>query len=195
MPVGAEVNSDRPWIQFREVSGAGIGQQSVLDEGARQAIDIWGPLGVNTEVCFAGMGSMLLLDAAYSPRLRVPLESYLRSDGKTCAHVYRAGTVVLMPGSPSVMPAPATPTPRAVPTYIPFLIRDSLDDMIVLEDCVVNANSNVLRFRASPAGRSLRLFRGSSPALARTPNWFKISYLGREGWISAHYVTTSGDCG
>ena len=116
LPVGAEVNSDRPWIQFREVSGAGIGQQSVLDEGARQAIDIWGPLGVNTEVCFAGMGSMLLLDAAYSPRLRVPLESYLRSDGKTCAHVYRAGTVVLMPGSPSVMPA--TPTPRAVPrTY------------------------------------------------------------------------------
>ncbi|MCY4062783.1 MAG: hypothetical protein OXG53_10480 [Chloroflexi bacterium] len=213
LPVGAEVNSDRPWIQFREVSGAGIGQQTVIDEGARQAIDLWGPLGVNTEVCFAGMGSMLLLDAAYSPRLRVPLESYLRSDGKTCAHVYRAGTVVLMPGAPThiitptatPLPQPtamptaqptAMPTAQLMPTSVldPHLIADSLDSLRTLENCRIDSKE-VLNVRERPAGQVMGWYFGDTiPALARTPNWFKIDYRGLMGWISADYVFTRGDC-
>jgi len=213
LPLGAEVNSDRPWIQFREVSGAGIGQQSVIDEGARQAIDLWGPLGVNTEVCFAGMGSMLLLDADYSPRLRVPLESYLRSDGKTCAHVYRAGTVVLMPGAPThiitptatPLPQPtamptaqptAMPTAQLMPTSVldPHLIADSLDSLRTLENCQIDSKE-VLNVRERPAGQVMGWYFGDTiPALARTPNWFKIDYRGLMGWISADYVFTRGDC-
>ena len=30
---------------------------------------------------------------------------------------------------------------------------------------------------------------------ARTPDWFKVDYQGAEGWISADYVVTAGDCG
>lgn len=188
LPAGAEVRSDSIWISMREVSGSAISNPSVR-ESAISAIDVLAPLDVEAEVCFAEAGSLLLLDAAYSPRRLVWLEAYRRADGKTCARLDRNGTVVLMP----IQGAPATPAPRAIATRSPRLIPDSLDSVIALEDCMVSANA-VLRFRDRPAGRSLRLFHGDSPALARTQNWFKVSYQGREGWISAHYVTANGDC-
>ena len=52
----------------------------------------------------------------------------------------------------------------------------------------------VLNFRESPAGRFISLYLGSSEAVARTENWFQVEYLGETGWISAHFVTTEGDC-
>jgi len=202
LPAGAEVNSDKPWIQFREVSRAGIGRQSVLDRGARSAIDVWGPMGVEAEVCFAGRGSLLLLDAAYSPRLEVPLVSYLRG-GKTCAQFDRAGTVVLMPGEPTyTLPptatqapsAPLAPTAAATQARDPHLIRDSLDTMVSLENCQVGSLF-ILNLRESPAGPVMRWFNGISPALARTANWFQVVDQGELGWVSAHFVNSAGDCG
>lgn len=205
LPAGAEVNSDRPWIQFREVWGAGIGQQSVLDAGARQAIDIWSPSGVNSEVCFAAVGSLLLLDAAYSPRLQVPLESYRRADGKTCAHLYRDGTVVLMPGQPTHnVPPTATPAPalaaNAAPAATPAASQPLYGCMVTTQD--------MLRFRDAPAGAPLEYIDpwgrreiGWLPstvtltALERTADWFMVDYYGTRGWVSAHYVTTSANCG
>ena len=208
LPAGASVTSDSPWIQFYEVSGAGIagaaaGQQSVQERGARSAIDIWGPVGVDAVVCFADRGSLLLLDAATSPRAEVPLNSYPRGDGKTCAQLDRAGTVVLMPGEPTHNSPPiATPPPSgqlaplatATPGWDPYLIPDSLDTMVALENCQVGS-LYILNLRESPAGPIMRWFNGLSPALARTPNWFQVVDQGELGWISAHYVSTSGDCG
>ncbi|MYD10900.1 MAG: hypothetical protein F4X02_12765 [Chloroflexi bacterium] len=191
MPAGATVQSDSPWIIFREVSGAAIGDPAVR-AAAMSAIDIWSPLGVDAEVCFVGSGSLLLLDAAYSPRAQVRMDSYVRGDGMTCARLDRNGTVVLMPNAQPT--AAATAVPEATATPDPYLIADSLDDMVALENCMVSAN-DLLNFRESPAGRVLSLYLGSSEASARTENWFKVSYLGEEGWISAHYVTTEGDCG
>jgi hypothetical protein len=189
LPAGAEVSSDSIWISMREVSGAAISDPWVR-ASAIAAIDVVAPLDTEAEVCFAEAGSPLLLDAAYSPRRLVWLEAYLRADGKTCARINRNGTVVLMPSRG----APTTPAPRLVATRIPLLIPDSLDSMVALENCEISASA-VLRFRDRPAGRSLRLFRGTSEALARTQNWFMVNYEGREGWISAQYVTTDGDCG
>lgn len=31
--------------------------------------------------------------------------------------------------------------------------------------------------------------------LARTDGWFNVEYQGADGWISADYVVTQGDCG
>ena len=191
LPAGAKIESDSPWIAFREVSGAAIGDPSVRDV-AMSAIDVWGPLGVNAEVCFDQPGSLILLDAAYSPRRPVWLTAYQRADGKTCAQLDRAGTVVLMPARLSPE-ATSTPTP-AVAAPNRFVIADSIDDMITLDNCMVAAGE-LLNFRERPAGRVLGLYIGGSQALARTANWFKVRYLGKEGWISALYVTPSGDCG
>ena len=190
LPAGAEVISDSIWISMREVSGAAIGDPLVR-AAAQSAIDIWAPLGLQAEVCFAQGGSLLLLDAAYSPRRLVWMDSYQRADGKTCARLDRNGTVVLMPNQPA---AAATPAPQATATPNPYMIADSLDDMVALENCMVSANY-VLNFRESPAGRFISLYLGASEAIARTENWFKVRYLGEEGWISAHFVTTEGDCG
>ena len=93
------MQSDSPWIIFREVSGPAIGDPAVR-AAAMSAIDVWSPLGVDAEVCFAEDGSLLLLDAAYSPRAQLWMDSYQRADGKTCARLDRNGTVVLMPGQP-----------------------------------------------------------------------------------------------
>ena len=70
LPVGAVVKSDSPWIQFREIKVAYLGYQSVIDAGARAAIDVWSPLRLEAEVCLEGTGSLLFLDASTSPRAR-----------------------------------------------------------------------------------------------------------------------------
>ena len=157
---------------------------------------IWGPLGVDAEVCFAESGSLLLLDAAYSPRRLVWVDSYRRADGKTCARLDRAGTLVLMPGAPTHTIAPAaaaTKPPATTAFWNPFVIADSLDSRRTLEHCVVSADE-LLKFRDRPAGRVPRLYIGQARAIARTENWFQVEYEGRTGWISSHFVTTSGDC-
>ena len=196
LPAGAEVRSDSPWIQFNAIGGPAIGNAMVA-ASAISAIDVWGPLGVDAEVCFADSGSLLLLDAAYSPRLLVPLESYRRSDGKTCARLDRAGALALMPGSPTHSIAPsAAATPPSVTRVVwnPFLIADSLDTRRTLEDFTVRADE-LLKFRDRPAGRVPRLYIGQTRAIARTDNWFQVEYQGRIGWISSHFVTTVGECG
>ena len=91
-----------------------------------------------------------------------------------------------------------TPTPTSLPastaTPNPYLVADSPASARALENCIVAANE-LLNFRRQPAGPILSLYMGASNAIARTENWFQVRYLGNEGWISAHYVTTSGDCG
>ena len=198
LPAGAEVMSDSPWIGFREVSGAAISNPEVR-EAALSAIDVTAPMGADAEVCFAGVGAMLLLDTMYSPRMQLPLASYARADGKTCARIDRAGTVVLLPGTPSgSLETPTAtlpePTATAAPTRDPNLIADSQDTAEGLSGCTVWSTA-ILNFRASPAGAVLRWFNGNANAIARTDNWFQVVDRGEVGWISANYVTTSGDCG
>ena len=195
LPAGATVTSDSPWIAFCEVSGAAISEPAVRN-AAISAIDVWGPLGVDAEVCFAGAGSLLLLDAAFAPRPVLPWPSYSWA-GKTCARLDRAGTLALMPGRPSVVITPTAtlpPPPTATLAWDPYMIPESLDLMIRLENCQVSS-LYILNLRERPAGPIMRWFNGVANALARTPSWFLVVDHGEVGWISAHYVTTSGDCG
>ena len=193
LPAGATVTTKSPWIHACEVDAAGVGVQWIIDAGYISAIDVWSPLAVDAEVCFAGTGSLLLLDAAFAPRTVLPWPSYAWA-GKTCARLDRAGTLLLMPGAPTfVLTATATRSPTATATlaWDPYMIADSLESMISLENCHVSS-LYILNLRELPAGPIMRWFIGMANALARTPNCFQIVDNGELGWISAHYVTTQG---
>ena len=194
LPAGALVTSDSPWIQFCEVSGDAISDARVR-EAALSAIDVWGPLGVDAEVCFDGSGSLLLLEAAYAPRAIIAWPSYAWA-GMTCARLDRAGTLVLMPGRPSVV-ITATVTllpPTATEAQDPNMIADNMELITALENCQIGS-LYTLNFRESPAGPIMRWFNGVANALARTPNWFQVVDHGEVGWVNAHYVSAIGDCG
>ena len=156
-------------MQFKRVDAAGVGNQSVLDMGFIDAIDVWGGFSGSVTVCFPQHGQIIFLDAATSPRQATTLASQ-QVNGSTCATVTSAGTVVLVS-------APAT-QPDAV------------------SDCTVTATHN-LNFRATPAGRRIgRVTKGSTlTVLSRTDYWFQVDSNGATGWISAGYVIKDGDCG
>ena len=96
LPSSIMVHSDSPGVQCQQVSGGGIGVQSILDMGVVQAVDVWGSMDIAAEVCFSGSGSVTFLDATMSPRMEMPLEYYMSND-MTCVDIMHPGTVVLMP--------------------------------------------------------------------------------------------------
>ena len=64
-----------------------------------------------------------------------------------------------------------------------------------LANCSVTT-MHKLNFRDAPAGGKIGLVpqNAAATAIARTQGWFNIKHEGATGWISANYVTTTGDC-
>ena len=83
-------------VHFRQLDGAGIGVQSIIDAGYLEAFDVWGYVEQGVEVCFSQTGRVVFLDARTSPRAIVPLESTVVS-GKTCVSINSPGSLVLLP--------------------------------------------------------------------------------------------------
>ena len=83
-------------VHFRQLDGAGIGIQSIIDAGYLAALDVYGYVEQGVEVCFPQIGRVIFLDARTMPRAIVPLESTVR-DGMTCASISSPGSLVLMP--------------------------------------------------------------------------------------------------
>ena len=188
-PARFTVNSDSPGIRYRELRQANVGERSALDRGVLGAVEIWGPAGIEAEVCLAGRGRMVWLDAVYNTSWQLPLQSTVNGR-QTCARITRAGTVVLLPGA-----AGDTLTTLAMEAGAP------------LGECMVTL-SHQLNFRAMPGGERLHFvdrwgnaIAGWLPegvtltALERTADWFKVDYYGTQGWVSARYVRPEGDCG
>lgn len=176
-------------IQFQRVNQAGVGIASVLDMGYLDAVDVWAKIGGGYEVCFPQPGRIIFLDAATSPRTVTAVDSYFADDGFTCATMDRAGTLALVEGV-----GEGTEQRDAVGQGSSGLVADNSEEL-PLENCEVTARFN-LRHRKLPAGRSLGLVPADSArkASARTFSWFKVSHNERDGWISALYVLTDGDC-
>ncbi len=72
-----------------------------------------------------------------------------------------------------------------------------------VQNCMVTT-TEVVNFRESPGGgliivdwipKSWLPRNATLTALERTGAWFKVDYYGLQGWVSADYVTTRGDCG
>lgn len=180
LPHGLTVKPAYAGMQCREIlTDQAIGNDAIVAEGWLAALDIWGWVGgAGTEICFNQNGKLVLLDAATAPRTRVDLATYSR-DSRTCARIYRTGTVVLLPSAGS----PPAVAPRTAP--------DSRD----LRNCMV-VTTALLNLRATPAGQVI----GYAPyparltALARTDDWFRVDNNGEDGWISAEYVEPEGNC-
>ena len=83
-------------VHFRQLDGAGIGVQSIIDAGYLEAFDVWGYVEQGVEVCFSQTGRVVFLDARTSPRAIVSLESTV-VNGKTCVSINSPGSLVLLP--------------------------------------------------------------------------------------------------
>ena len=171
--------------QFQRVGADGIGNQSVLDMGFLDAIDVWGYVSQGVEVCFPQHGNIVFLDAATSPRT-VTAIPFWHENGFTCANLTSAGTVVL------VMDGPATPTVSDGSTT-----QTGSDQPVALNGCTIET-TDLVNMRDEPDGdQVLLVFLPGTvfAALQRTSGWFQVNFNGTLGWISADYVNTSGDCG
>ena len=83
-------------VHFRQLDGAGIGVQSIIDAGYLAAFDVYGYVEQGVEVCFPQIGRVVFLDASTSPRAIVPLASTV-INGQTCVSINSPGSLVLLP--------------------------------------------------------------------------------------------------
>ena len=169
-------------IQFQRLDARGVGIQEVVDMGVLDAVDVWGNIGGGYEVCFPRQGVIVFLDAATSPRTVTEVEQYI-SDGYTCAMMDRAGTLVL--------------TGRAIePETEPVETSVASTIVVELDGCEVTT-THYLNFRNAPAGNTIHFVlkpRTKLVAKARTNGWFNVKANDSDGWVSARYVITDGNC-
>ncbi len=167
-------------VQCQQVDAAGIGNQSVIDAGFIDAVDVWGYVEQGVEICFPRQGAIIFLDATTAPRSVAPIPTFSRGDS-TCASLNRPGTVVLVPGQspPSEEPAEIA-TPEA-------------------QQCRITTTAN-LNLRAAPS-MSYNIIgyvpRGTTlTPLSRTVYWNQVDYQGTVGWISNNprYVQITEAC-
>ena len=157
----------------------GLGDRTLVNHGARQAVDISGWIAEPLTVCFQDDdGGIVLLDAANSPRNIVPLQTWTEADQR-CASVDRVGSVVLMPWAffaSGAIPEPIWP----------------------LDDCQVTT-TDILNVREQPTTESSILAKVLNDvqltADQRATYWFRVNYYGIDGWLIQDYLTTLGDCG
>ena len=167
--------------------GLHSGVQCKTLAGMMPTVDVYGYVSQGVEVCFPGQGMIDFLDAAFSPRQSMPVESYRKGDA-VCAWLTRAGTLMLQPGFTSgmqAMPAPA-PAPVVEPMPAPDLVG-----------CPVVTTGH-LKLRTGPSLEADVLgfvYRGSTVGkVGRAMYWVQINdQFGRSGWIGGKYVD-EGDC-
>ncbi len=174
----------RNWVegaQGQRVGADGVGRADLIAQGMLDAIDLWGYITPGVEVCFAQYGRIVFLDAAYAPRQLLDLRAYQR-DGKTCATVNRAGTLVLLRSQGGAPPA------AVIGGQSP-----------ALSDCMVQPTANLNLRQSPPDGLIIGGIWASESGWLRASEkslgYFKVLYDGAEGWISGEYVLTRGDCG
>ena len=83
-------------VHFRQLDGAGIGIQSIIDAGPLAALDVYGYVEQGVEVCFPQIGRVVFLDARTMPRAIMDLDATVR-DGMTCVFLNSPGSLALLP--------------------------------------------------------------------------------------------------
>ena len=159
-------------VSCRAVDIGFIDKHPALASGMIAAVDLLGYVESGVEVCFRNIGDLVFLDGATEPPTPRQMGSYNNSVGMTCGETDRVGTVVLI----------ATITEQ--------------DTYLELSSCQVTTTQS-LRLREVFGGtrvHGLVPYNITLPANARTENWFNVTFLGVDGWISASYVRTNGIC-
>ena len=170
-------------VQCQELDAIGIGVQSVIEAGFVKGVDIWGYVSQGVQVCFDAGGPLLFLDAATAPRTVMTIPSFI-VDGKTCTYLTRAGSVVLQPAQSGTSSFPvATVQPVASSTTT------------IPQNCMVTT-TDVLNFRDGPNGIRIGLIPQSVTltVVDKSSSWYKVDWYGAQGWISADYTITRGNC-
>ena len=163
--------------QCQRLPGYAIGNDAIVAAGFVDAIDVWGWVLPDTQICLFVSGSAFkFIDTAVLPRVVYDWPAYSQN-GMTCATIDGPGILVLLPGEPPPAPAAAVPS-------------------VSLSNCMVRT-LNMLNFRAAPGGESIGgvPYDATLTALEKSSGWFKVDYHGTQGWISAEHVETKGTCG
>lgn len=169
-------------VQCQSLDAAGVGQQSVIDMGFIDAVDVYGYVELGATVCFYQSGSLVFLDAATSPRVISMLPVHIE-DGMTCGYINRPGTVVLVEQQGDALQQAQS--------------TGDADPVVPLDNCRVTTNY-ILNFRDAPDGElkdALIPYDMTLVAINRTEGWFNVIYGDDNGWISADLVQTIGSCG
>jgi hypothetical protein len=168
-----------------------IGQPDIIAQGVVQAVSVFGllPGGVpsNTfsgpvEICLNGSGSVYFIQSVDSAVLLLPV---VTRGSALCVTIQTAGILALV-GTANLNPATISQT----------------DTVAQMADCTVVTRSRAnLRDDAS-FGDNVVLVIGydtASPtlltALERRGDWYRVDYLGTQGWLNASVVMTQGPCG
>lgn len=174
-------------------SAAEIGVPSVINLGVVDAVDVFGQLPAGetvvpfvspVTVCLRGSGDVLFLNAADVGRAAQRLASTV-SGAYTCVSVPNSGTVVLV-GQASNLPASQSSDTRSAAAST------------ALANCRVTTLNAPLNLRAEPSLSAKVIaqlpYNLTLTATAYTPGWYQVIYLDGQGWLSAQYLSTAGDC-
>ncbi len=185
LPAEIQVNNWLDGAQGRRVGIAEIAQPDIIAQGILDAVDVFGYVSPDVEVCFSAHGRIVFLDAAYAPRRAFDLRTYQRP-GRTCALIDRAGTVVLLRGDGPPPPPQNTPPANTNP-----------DGGRGLGECEVRPWANLKVRQEPPDGLVLGVTasRDWLRASDKRAGYFKVAIWAIEGWISGAYVHARGDCG
>ena len=159
-------------VNCRAVDIGLIDKHPALASGMIAALDILGYVESGVEVCFRSVGDLVFLDPGTNPPTPRLVESFSNPLDMTCGEIDTVGTLVLV----------ATITEQ--------------DTYLELTNCRVTT-TQTLRLREHVGGtRVLGLvpYNVELGATARTNHWFRVTFLGTEGWISARYVKAEGIC-
>ncbi|MEO8397409.1 MAG: SH3 domain-containing protein, partial [Chloroflexota bacterium] len=182
------INQDGHYI----TSPAEIGVQGILSLGVEQAVDVFGelpggysvvPFDRPVQICLRGNGEVLFLSAADARRTIQRLAT-VAQNGYLCVTLSNSGTLVLVQQASGAaqVPTPATPAPASV----------------LLANCRVTTTHSPLNLRAAPNASASVLaqlpYNLTLTATEFVPGWYRVIYLDGQGWISATYVSTAGDC-
>ena len=156
----------------------GIGNQMLVNNGAIDAVDIFGWVAQPLTMCFLRpSGAIVLLDAASSPRTLAPLRTWTE-DGWICATVDRNGTAVLMP--------------------LEFFTSGPIPEPIWdLTGCTVTT-VDILNLRSEPNGASAVIANVLNDvtltADKRATHYHRVNYYDIIGWLSSSHLSMSGNC-
>ena len=186
LPPDITVSGYGQFTQCKQVGAAGVALPALIQQGVLEAVDVFGAIPADMQVCFHMHGQLKFLDAATSPRAASNLAPS-GVNGMTCTRIDRPGTVILMQdGEPQAELSPTEETP----------FSDSVETATV-QSCGVATTANLslragpsvyfMRLDAMPGGTRLR-------ATARSGDWFMVKYDGQMGWASGLFLAASPEC-
>lgn len=187
--------SDLYTMYCQQLQGAGVGDQSILDGGFMDAVDIFGYVPGDITVCMRGEGGMIFRNKTTIPVTNELPATTWYEGGYTCTLVNTEGTLVLVQNGGS-RPAPAVEViveeDGTIATATPAPTSNRL------ENCRVTTYAGIMNLRTDPNTSSNVIswvpYDTTLIAIGKTEGWYNVIYLDTNGWLAADYVATTGDC-